>query len=225
MVAAPGQALVSLFCYEPRALPQLLEGVVRSGALLLVTAGRATAAVQQALAPWGPGPRPGVRFLPWMSQPDFDHLLWSCDLNFVRGEDSLVRALWAGRPFVWQLYPQDDGAHAIKLEAFLQALALPPALADWHRRWNSTHAAPGAGMDRAHGPLAPPMPAFPLLNSLNSLTSLTQENHDRGGASGRDGEDAARWAQQARAALCAQPDLVTQLCRFVEACGQDLKTG
>ena len=54
---------------------------------------------------------------------DFDRLLWSSDLSVVRGEDSLVRALWAGAPFVWQLYPQHDGAHLRKLQAFARALA------------------------------------------------------------------------------------------------------
>ncbi len=54
--------------------------------------------------------------LPWLTQTDYDRLLWACDLNFVRGEDSLVRALWAGAPFVWQIYAQDDGAHAVKLQ-------------------------------------------------------------------------------------------------------------
>ncbi len=69
--------------------------------------------------------------LPWLTQTDYDRLLWACDLNFVRGEDSLVRALWAGAPFVWQLYPQDDGAHAVKLQAFMDLLlqGADPALA------------------------------------------------------------------------------------------------
>ena len=57
--------------------------------------------------------------LPWLCQRDYDHLLWSADLNFVRGEDSLVRALWAQVPFVWHIYPQHDGAHVHKLQAFL----------------------------------------------------------------------------------------------------------
>ena len=56
--------------------------------------------------------------LPALAQTDYDHLLWSCDLNLVRGEDSFVRAQWAGRPFLWQIYPQSDGAHARKLAAF-----------------------------------------------------------------------------------------------------------
>jgi uncharacterized repeat protein (TIGR03837 family) len=59
--------------------------------------------------------------LPYLTQEDYDHLLWASDFNFVRGEDSLVRAIWAGKPFVWQIYPQDDDAHHAKLEAFLDA--------------------------------------------------------------------------------------------------------
>ena len=72
----------------------------------------------------------GLWFLPWLSQPQYDELLWSCDLNFVRGEDSLVRALWAARPFVWQLYPQADSAHLAKLAAFLRLYLAqaPPAV-------------------------------------------------------------------------------------------------
>ena len=57
--------------------------------------------------------------LPFLSQNDYDQLLAACDLNFVRGEDSLVRAIWAGRPFVWQIYRQADNAHATKLAALL----------------------------------------------------------------------------------------------------------
>ena len=75
-------------------------------------------------------------YLPFMSQLDFDHLLWACDINFVRGEDSLVRAIWASKPFVWQIYPQDDGAHAPKLEAFMQAVQLPAAAQKWQGLWN-----------------------------------------------------------------------------------------
>lgn len=57
--------------------------------------------------------------LPMQSQDEYDRLLWSCDLNFVRGEDSFVRAQWAALPLVWHIYPQDDDAHAVKLDAFL----------------------------------------------------------------------------------------------------------
>jgi uncharacterized repeat protein (TIGR03837 family) len=59
-----------------------------------------------------------VRLLPFLPQTRYDELLWVCDLNFVRGEDSFVRAQWAGRPMIWQPYRQDDGAHLVKLRAF-----------------------------------------------------------------------------------------------------------
>jgi hypothetical protein len=64
-----------------------------------------------------------VRVLPFVTQPDYDRLLWACDLNFVRGEDSWVRAQWAGVPFVWHIYPQDNALHHVKLRAFLQRYA------------------------------------------------------------------------------------------------------
>ena len=82
--------------------------------------------------------------LPALPQREFDHLLWSCDLNFVRGEDSLVRALWAGQPFVWQIYPQHDDAHHAKLDAFLDWLRAPPSLRAFHRQWNGIDAPPAA---------------------------------------------------------------------------------
>jgi uncharacterized repeat protein (TIGR03837 family) len=127
------EQLVSLFCYEPAALGDLLRQLAGMRAHLLVTAGRATQAVR-ALVP--AHDRPTISWLPLLSQAEYDHLLWSCDLNFVRGEDSLVRALWAGKPFVWQIYPQDDGVHRAKLEAFLDGFEAPASLREFHRGWN-----------------------------------------------------------------------------------------
>ena len=79
---------------------------------------------------------PSWSALPFTTQDSFDEMLWSCDLNFVRGEDSLVRALWAGQPFVWHIYPQEDNAHHAKLEAFLDWLKAPQSLRQFHRVWN-----------------------------------------------------------------------------------------
>ena len=61
-----------------------------------------------------------VRFMPFLSQPLYDELLWASDWNFVRGEDSFVRAQWARRPMVWHIYPQLEDAHRLKLDAFLE---------------------------------------------------------------------------------------------------------
>lgn len=60
-----------------------------------------------------------IHLLPFLSQADYDHLLWTCDLNFVRGEDSWIRAIWAEKPFIWQPYIQTDDTHIKKLNAFL----------------------------------------------------------------------------------------------------------
>ena len=83
-----------------------------------------------------------VHALPFTDQEGYDELLWACDLNFVRGEDSFVRAQWAGRPFVWHIYPQDENAHRPKLEAFMSryaaSLELPAAAAlkAFWQAWN-----------------------------------------------------------------------------------------
>ncbi len=137
-IPAQGEQLVSLFCYEPAALPQLLRhlGTQPEPTRLLVTAGRARAAVEAALAAVDAAPRPAITFLPLLTQAGYDHLLWSCDLNLVRGEDSLARALWAGRPFAWHIYPQDDGAHEAKLQAFLDWMQAPASLRAFHAAWN-----------------------------------------------------------------------------------------
>lgn len=133
----PGGRLISLFCYEPAALPQLLQQLVSTPDHLLVTPGRPLAAVQQALAGMPDTEKhPNWSALPYTDQNGFDDMLWACDLNFVRGEDSLVRALWAGQPFIWHIYPQDDNAHHDKLEAFLNWLQAPESLLQFHRVWN-----------------------------------------------------------------------------------------
>jgi uncharacterized repeat protein (TIGR03837 family) len=145
-----GAQRTSLFCYEPPLLGALLEQLAAGPpAQLLVTEGRARAAVDAAV---GPATRLGsldVHRLPLLSQVDFDHLLWSCDFNCVRGEDSLVRALLAGKPFTWHIYPQADGAHGPKLDAFLDWLAPPPAWRAFQRAWNGLQPGPLPALDAA----------------------------------------------------------------------------
>jgi uncharacterized repeat protein (TIGR03837 family) len=141
-----------LFCYEPAALGAVMR--LASGATppakWLVTPGRAWQVVQALqVQPDGLVAAARPHALPRLTQHDFDHLLWACDLNFVRGEDSLVRALWAGKPFVWQIYPQHDHAHHAKLAAFLDWLETPASLRDFHRAWNGIDATPARWPDRA----------------------------------------------------------------------------
>jgi len=86
-----------------------------------------------------------VTILPWLDQDSYDELLWSCDINFVRGEDSFVRAQWAGKPMVWQIYPQEDGVHLDKLNAFLDVYTntcdprLDTSLRQLWQAWNASH--------------------------------------------------------------------------------------
>ncbi|TCJ16999.1 elongation factor P maturation arginine rhamnosyltransferase EarP [Parasulfuritortus cantonensis] len=89
-----------------------------------------------------------VQVLPMLSQDDYDRLLWLCDCNFVRGEDSLVRAMWAGKPLVWQAYRQEDQAHWPKIHALLDLLCgdLDPGDADALRAlWSAWNDMAGAG--------------------------------------------------------------------------------
>lgn len=134
--------LLSLFCYEPPALAELLNQCAGTPDQLLVTPGRPLAAVQHALTRLQATAQPHWRALPYTDQDSYDAMLWACDLNFVRGEDSLVRALWAGQPFVWHIYPQDDEAHHAKLEAFLDWLDAPDSLRRFHKVWNGLQAGP-----------------------------------------------------------------------------------
>ncbi len=61
-------------------------------------------------------------FPPLFSQRVFDRLLSLADMSLVRGEDSLSGALLSGSPFLWQLYPQMEDAHRVKMESFLSVL-------------------------------------------------------------------------------------------------------
>ena len=146
---APDAALVSLFCYPSAPVDALFASMQAGGALhCLVPQGVASEAVSRFLQRPAEAGRQATRgqltvqVLPFLEPDSYDQLLWCCDLNFVRGEDSLVRAIWAGRPLVWQLYEQEEGAHFDKLNAFLAryCAGLPAPLvatvtACWHA-WN-----------------------------------------------------------------------------------------
>lgn len=148
----PHARLISLFAYENPGLASWLEVLAagRQTTHLLVPEGRIVADLQRwlGLSQLVAGDLHNcgaltVQIVPFLSQEDYDRLLWSCDFNAVRGEDSFVRAQWAGRPLLWQIYPQQENAHLHKLEAFfrLYSEGLTPAantalLAQW-RAWNS----------------------------------------------------------------------------------------
>lgn len=160
MDANAGDLCISLFCYPSAPVVDLLSVCANAPGktLCFVPQGVAEAAITAFFgepAVVGQVYRRGALslfVLPFMSQVEYDQLLWSCDVNFVRGEDSFVRAQLAGKPFVWQIYPQEEQVHLLKLEAFLQQYLRNCATAEqvsalWHA-WNG-----GAQFDQ-------PLPQF-----------------------------------------------------------------
>lgn len=138
---APEAQLISLFAYENAGLASWLDVLAADTAPthLLVPEGRILGDVArwlevEALAVGAIHVRQSltVQVLPFVRQDQYDHLLWSCDFNAVRGEDSFVRAQWAGRPMLWHIYQQDEDIHLDKLDAFLALYTkgLSPAAAE-----------------------------------------------------------------------------------------------
>jgi uncharacterized repeat protein (TIGR03837 family) len=120
--------VVSLFAYENPAVDSLLEQWRDSASpiVLLVPEGRISGALARffGLPSFAAGTHAtrgnlSAHALAFTEQPGYDSLLWASDVNFVRGEDSFVRAQWAAKPFVWHIYPQADDAHLPKLDAAL----------------------------------------------------------------------------------------------------------
>ena len=123
-----GALRVLLFCYPNRALPALFDAWAEGDEPIVCTVPEGTATA--ALDAWLHGAVPragqsitrgrlGLDVVPFTTQDDFDRMLWGSQINFVRGEDSFVRAQWAARPLVWQPYPQAEDAHRLKLDAFV----------------------------------------------------------------------------------------------------------
>jgi len=149
---ATGARLMSLFAYENAALAGWLDVLATDGRAthLLVPEGRILGDVQRwlgvdRLAAGDTHQRDAltVQVLPFVRQEQYDRLLWCCEFNAVRGEDSFVRAQWAGRPLLWHIYRQDEDIHLDKLDAFLElyTAALSPAaklavVALW-QAWNT----------------------------------------------------------------------------------------
>ncbi len=143
---------MSLFAYENPGLAGWLDVLAVDGCAthLLVPEGRILGDVQrwlgvESLSAGDIQVREAltVQVIPFVRQEQYDPLLWCCAFNAVRGEDSFVRAQWAGRPLLWHIYRQDEDIHLDKLDAFLQlyTAALSPAakvavVALW-QAWNA----------------------------------------------------------------------------------------
>lgn len=193
------QLIISIFCYPTAPLVQLLEQFANMNRdiLCLIPEGVASQTLEQFM---GKAPIARTRFFkqslevqifPVLEQRQYDRLLWSCDWNFVRGEDSFVRAQWASLPFVWQIYPQEEQVHIDKLNAFLALYLqgmpdnIQTCVKDFWYQWNGC-ANPREFKDA-------------LENLMNVLPQLKQY--------------AFFWQKK----LTKQCDLSTALFRFIEA--------
>ena len=192
-----GEIRISLFCYDTAPVKKLIQVLSESSipVLLIVPQGsvaerivalfnHASSQTEQLIQ----HEQLTVRIIPFMAQTDYDRLLWSCDVNFVRGEDSFVRAQWASSPFVWNIYPQSEGAHWKKLDAFLAlyTVSMPMGMAAVVREmwmcWN--------GRDEINCTV--------WMNLFSLREPLTQHHRN--------------WIEQ----LLKQEDLVSNLVQFAE---------
>ena len=193
----PHQLRVSLFCYGSAPVERLIHLLSESAVpvLLIVPQGNAAERIATLLDHATVGfeglleqKQLTVQIIPFMAQTDYDRLLWSCDINFVRGEDSFVRAQWALNPFVWNIYPQAEDAHWKKLYAFLDLYTanMPPETASAVRTlwlcWNGANEINNAAW----------------MNFLELRESLTQCNKN--------------WVRR----LSEQTDLASNLVQFTE---------
>jgi uncharacterized repeat protein (TIGR03837 family) len=194
----PPVLTVSLFCYGNAALPALLERWAEGDEAIACIVPEGVAGPDLDRYCGGDVPHAGqsirrgrltLAVVPFVDQDAFDRRLWACDVNFVRGEDSFMRAQWAGQPFVWQIYPQDEDAHLAKMDAFLTRMeaGLPddvrlPQRAFWYA-WN------------AADPVAPAA-AWPAFREYMPGLHVV----------------ARAWAR----ALSRQPDLASGLVRYCE---------
>ncbi|MFA7277046.1 MAG: elongation factor P maturation arginine rhamnosyltransferase EarP [Pseudobdellovibrionaceae bacterium] len=175
---------ISLFAYKTAPVEAFLRGCETSPSPVRVfapsPAGKENVTVHGALTLYN---------IPFLPQQEYDRLLWTCDLNFVRGEDSFVRAQLAAKPFIWNIYVQDENTHLIKLDAFLNTLKPFYGVQSWerlvflHKMWNEDA--------RKSGDMGPE-----IFKSLAGLRS-----------------GAENWADY----LVGQSDLATRLLAFVQS--------
>ncbi len=196
-VRTSAEIRVSLFCYETAPVERLVQ-ILRESTVpvsLFVPEGNVALRIstflgervyhQEKLLRQG---HLTVQIFPWLEQAEYDRLLWSCDINIVRGEDSFVRAQWAAKPFVWTIYPQTEGAHWHKLDAFLlhyttgMETEMAAMIQTLWTSWNGKN----------------DLNPIIWMNFLASQKSLIQHNN--------------KWVDQ----LLKQSDLTSNLVQFVE---------
>ncbi|WP_435640870.1 elongation factor P maturation arginine rhamnosyltransferase EarP [Micavibrio aeruginosavorus] len=180
---------ISLFCYDNAPVTALMGVIDRAGIKTRFLAPAGVAPTHMAALKDFQSDHVTIHTVPFLTQDDYDKLLWTSHVNFVRGEDSFVRAIWAGRPMVWQIYVQEENAHLIKLGAFLSRYGANLAPED-----------------------AEKLAQFTIMWNVEALEEgSTRVMRDFFEALPRLGPHARDWAST----LAEQADLADQLVRFI----------
>jgi uncharacterized repeat protein (TIGR03837 family) len=186
-----GALVAYVFGYPAPRTAALVEALLQAPHFQSVSVAEGTLPASTQLCTRYPNKLLARAFVP---QPAFDEVLRSADFLVVRGEDSFVRAQWAGRPFVWQIYPQADDAHLVKLRAFLDRYCAglsPEAATALRMLWEAL----------SDSPREPSAAAFmPMLSALDAVWAELEAH-------------AVRWAQD----LMAQSDLSKRLVAWLES--------
>jgi uncharacterized repeat protein (TIGR03837 family) len=124
--------LINLFCYDNAPVAALIEVLITDPqpTVLLIPEG-----IHNEYQPGQHG-QLLIERVPFLPQTEYDKILWTADLNFVRGEDSIIRGIWAGKPLVWQIYPQTESTHLEKLRAWLARSGLSQDICSLMLSWN-----------------------------------------------------------------------------------------
>lgn len=164
---------------------------------------------------------------PMIPHEEYDQILLNSDFNLVRGEDSIVRAIHTGHPFLWQIYPQDEGTHLVKLRSFLEQikrinLAIATELqaesaASCHASCSSNSSSNASSMTPCYIPIS----LEHLERALDQISSLMlsynegqswPENFDFDSFEQECGPVFYNFAQY----LCTQESLAQRLDRFIQ---------
>ena len=136
----PAARLVTLFCYNNAPVAALIGA-------LSADARQTVLLIPEGILPHYASGQQGQLFIervPFLPQTEYDKVLWTADLNFVRGEDSIVRGIWAGKPLIWQIYPQTENTHLVKLRAWFAQTGFSEDICNVILDWNPESAQIGS---------------------------------------------------------------------------------
>lgn len=128
---------VQIFTYETPQLFPLLSAILKHhpDTIFLLPEGRSTKYLLETRASdtkkiQAMYPNALWHVFPMQQQEAYSYIIKACDLNVVRGEDSISQAVINGRPFLWHIYQQKDNIHLDKLRAFTELFTqnTPPKL-------------------------------------------------------------------------------------------------